>query len=197
MSSLKVAALEKRKANLGIHARNYEENLSAEQCSPQKDSWLSCQDGNSGWAQGTQAPTSQGSPSPDGDNSAKAARVISTPDASFGKRHRLRRRRDFLAVQREGVKLRTQHFLLEMVADFADEGPKLGLTVSRRVGKPVVRNRLKRRLRESFRLTLKHMLPERAALVVVAHADAGALDFATINAELTAGVRRLLRKSRL
>ena len=41
-----------------------------------------------------------------------------------------------------------------------DEGPRLGLTVPRAVGKAVVRNRIKRRLREVFRLHRSKLAPK-------------------------------------
>lgn len=42
----------------------------------------------------------------------------------------------------------------------AAQGPRLGLTVPRAVGKAVARNRIKRRLREAFRKHLKDVGPE-------------------------------------
>lgn len=47
------------------------------------------------------------------------------------------------------------------------EHARLGLSVSRRVGNAVVRNRVKRRIREAFRLS-QHELPRGLDLVVVA-----------------------------
>lgn len=40
------------------------------------------------------------------------------------------------------------------------EGPKIGFTVPRAVGKAVVRNRIKRRLREAVRLQLEELNPQ-------------------------------------
>lgn len=46
------------------------------------------------------------------------------------------------------------------------EQPRLGLTVSRKCGNAVVRNRWKRSLREAFRL-VQHQLPQHLDLVVL------------------------------
>lgn len=71
---------------------------------------------------------------------------------------------------------------------------RLGITVSRRVGNAVVRNRVKRRVRECFRLALRSMLPAGTGMVVIARPGAGALDTPTINAELRAATFNIGRK---
>ncbi len=55
-----------------------------------------------------------------------------------------------------------------------EEAPRLGLSVSRKVGGAVERNRVKRLLREAFRLEEPALRPGQD-LVVVARADVGAL----------------------
>ena len=61
--------------------------------------------------------------------------------------------------------------------------PRLGLTVSRRVGNAVVRNRVKRRAREWFRTSRERLAPGRD-LVIIARAGAGGLETREIFAEL-------------
>lgn len=64
--------------------------------------------------------------------------------------------------------------------------PRLGVTVSRRIGNAIVRNRIKRRVRESFRIALRELLPPGASIVVIARAGADRLRSDAIRTELSA-----------
>jgi ribonuclease P protein component len=68
------------------------------------------------------------------------------------RRNRLSRSRDFEAVYRHGRSVSTRFLVLYWFPRDEDEGePRLGLAVPKAVGTAVVRNRIKRRLREIFR----------------------------------------------
>ncbi len=71
--------------------------------------------------------------------------------SGFPRVERLRKRRDFLEAYARGGKIHTPFFVIYVVEN-QGERHRLGLTVSRRIGKAVIRNRIKRRLREIFRL---------------------------------------------
>lgn len=72
-------------------------------------------------------------------------------DRRFRPKHRLRRRNDFAKVFSGGIRLNTQVVTIVVRPNGADH-PRLGLAVPRRVARrAVARNRLKRRIRESFR----------------------------------------------
>jgi ribonuclease P protein component len=75
----------------------------------------------------------------------------------FPKTSRLLRSREFRLCAKYGNQ-RSGHFLHIDVRQTAYPGTKLGLTVSRRFGKAVMRNRFKRLVREAFRLS-QHELP--------------------------------------
>ena len=64
---------------------------------------------------------------------------------------RLLHRRDFLRVYDEGRRVNEQGFLLFYLRNEAGRH-RLGLTVPRKLGNAVHRNRVKRRLREIFRV---------------------------------------------
>ncbi len=71
---------------------------------------------------------------------------------------------------------------------------QLGLAVSRRIGGAVTRNRIKRRLRESFRCGLRTVLPTASAVVIIARDGAGQLKTQEITAELTAPLSQMADK---
>ena len=69
------------------------------------------------------------------------------------RRHRLSRSRDFDAVYRRGTSASTRYLILHWFPREEDEEgePRLGLAVPRSVGSAVVRNKMKRLLREAWR----------------------------------------------
>lgn len=82
---------------------------------------------------------------------------------------RILRRWEFQRIQREGIRIRTSAFTVVARASLTGQA-RLGLAVSRKVGPAVVRNRIKRLLRELFRRTAAS-LPA-VDFIVIAQADA-------------------------
>ncbi len=88
------------------------------------------------------------------------------PRFTFGRSRRLSRRREFRAVYDSGVRAPAGP-LVVWARPNGLVSCRLGLAVSRRVGKAVLRSRIKRLLRESFRL-VQHEIPPGYDLVIVA-----------------------------
>ena len=74
----------------------------------------------------------------------------------------------------------------------ADQAPRLGVTVSRRVGNAVVRTRVKRRVREWFRRN-RGQFPAGKDVVVIARPSAAEIASAEVGRELEGALRRLAR----
>ena len=72
--------------------------------------------------------------------------------ARFTKAARLRHRQEFLRAQAQGKRFHTRHFGVTL-APMTEGHPRLGLVATRRMGKAVQRNRVKRLLREFFAAT--------------------------------------------
>jgi ribonuclease P protein component len=95
-------------------------------------------------------------------------------------RRRLSRSAEFERVYRQGRSKANRFFVLyvfpraEEDAGTGEDGPRLGLSVSRRVGGAVERTRVKRVLREAFWAEAER-LPEGSDYVVVARPEAGPL----------------------
>jgi ribonuclease P protein component len=71
------------------------------------------------------------------------------------RRHRLSRSRDFDSVYRQGRSVSTRLLVLYWFPrEDADGEPRLGLAVPKSTGTAVTRNKIKRRLRETWRSTL-------------------------------------------
>lgn len=91
--------------------------------------------------------------------------------STFGPDDRLRSKADFAYAQGAGTKIFSKHFLL-VVAPGKTERPRLGLTVTTKIDpRAVVRNRIKRLVREVFRAE-RGRLNADYDIIVIARRDA-------------------------
>ena len=162
----------------------HEENLPAESHSKEARSWLPRPDADSKWPSDHQAPPGK---------RAEALGCLRTFEievkegaARLRRTNRLREPRDFRRLGRQGVRAASPHFVVvvgEQHPGLEGLEPVLGVTVSKKVGTAVERNRVKRRIREWFRRN-RGALPSNAAVVVIARRGAADLGVAEAEREL-------------
>lgn len=107
---------------------------------------------------------------------------------AFPHKERLTRRREYLRVFRQGAKRMDRAFVC-YVAPGDGPGRKMGCVVSRKVGGAVVRNRIKRYIREVYR-THRSILEPEAHVVIVARNVSAGYDYR----QCEASIQRLFQK---
>jgi ribonuclease P protein component len=163
----------------------HEADLPAEEAAPKPHARFSEAVEDSWRARGSEASAREG---PEAPRSARADEVA--PGVKHGKAARLRRRREFIEVQQRGRRLFSGE-LLVLALDSGGPGPRIGITVSSRVGNAVERNRLKRWIREAWRGMVGVYPP--ADVVVIARPSAKNLGLEGARRALAAAREALVR----
>jgi ribonuclease P protein component len=106
----------------------------------------------------------------------------------MGKEERLRSDREYREVVRKGERTATAHFTV--YRDFRGGGArKVGISVGKRVGRAVLRNRIKRVLREIFRIH-KNAFPNGSRTAIVVKVAPFPTGMAAVSAELLPAIFR-------
>ena len=123
-------------------------------------------------------------------NSGRAVRE------TFSRDDRLRKRTEFEACYASGVRVSGRHLVLFLLAGPAASRPRIGISVSKKVGNAVVRNRVKRRLRELFRRNRAEFSGRNAEIAVNARPSAAKAPFEELAADYASTLRKALSKAR-
>jgi ribonuclease P protein component len=144
-----------------------EKNISAKQCAQETHTRISDTDEHDGRTRDNQTAPSQGQKTLDRLNSAETGAPINSQGRpfSFPKSVRLLARREFLFLQSRGKRRHCPHFVL-LLSPAKDGRSRLGITVTRRFGNAVQRNRMKRMLREFFRASKEKITPAQDVLII-------------------------------
>jgi ribonuclease P protein component len=118
-------------------------------------------------------------------------------DERFRRESRLRSSLDFARVRRRGKRQQGRWLMLAYLRrvdapDAANLPSRFGLSVSKRVGSAVQRNRVKRRLREAIRRRLWKTLPG-WDMILTARPEAADVEYAALADE----IQNLLTRARL
>ncbi len=108
------------------------------------------------------------------------------------KGHRLRRNGDFRYVFGRGSSVANRYYVVYVVKKDPRTVSRVGFSVSKKVGNAVVRNRVKRILREVMRFQIQHF-KNGFDLVVIARKQASELSLEGVNREIC----KLLIKAKL
>jgi len=118
---------------------------------------------------------------------------VISPTGPFPREARIRRSSEFREIAEVGRRHSSGAFVL-IVRPTASRGrrARLGITASRKVGNAVVRNRVKRRIREWFRRDGQALIAGHDAVVIAraAAAGLGAAETFTELSRVAKGVRR-------
>jgi ribonuclease P protein component len=107
------------------------------------------------------------------------------------RQHRLRKKRDFSKVFRVGKSIANRQFVLYFCQNDSDT-IRLGISVSKKVGNAVTRNRVKRLVKEVVRAWIPY-IRSNFDLVLIARNPTAEMDFSQIKSS----IRHLLQKAGL
>jgi len=104
-------------------------------------------------------------------------------DYSFGKIHRIVRKEDFARIKKKGKRKHSSHFILLKLGNEAEKA-RIGIIVTKKVGKANVRNKWKRYIREFFRQNKKIFPASTDFLFIVKRGSEVPKDFQLISEEI-------------
>ena len=160
-----------------------ETNVSTEQSTQETNARVPRPHGYAGRPRCDQAAAGEGAETPRRDDSGETTALApGHRDERFPKANRIRRRGEFLRLQRIGRRRPGARFVV-ITAVARDGTSRLGITASRKVGGAVVRNRIKRWVREFFRRS-KHDLSPAQEILVIARPQAATASYVDVAQEL-------------
>jgi ribonuclease P protein component len=117
--------------------------------------------------------------------------VVNTTSEHFPHSVRIVKSADYRTIYREGRKIQSEKFVLFALKNKVGHH-RIGITVSKKIGGAVIRNRVKRLFREIFRKSSSD-LPNQYDIVVNAKSGCVGASYIELREEFLASVRRFCR----
>jgi ribonuclease P protein component len=92
------------------------------------------------------------------------------------KRNRIKKNDEFQTVFKSGVSVANRQFVIYMLEKPEQNEMRIGLSVSKKIGKAVVRNQIKRNVRQAF-LELREDLKQNMDYVIIARKPTAEMNF--------------------
>jgi len=108
---------------------------------------------------------------------------------------RLKKRSEFILASKSPHVWKRPAFVLQLRLRTGGEHPRVGFTVTKRQGNAVIRNRIKRRLREVVQQSLGAQLQSDCDYVFIGRRSAVEVPFALLEQEMSEAVKRLHQKA--
>ncbi|WP_374722867.1 ribonuclease P protein component [Peribacillus tepidiphilus] len=105
------------------------------------------------------------------------------------KKLRIKKNSEFQHVFQKGESFANRQFVIYVLEKPGQDFFRIGLSVSKKIGNAVVRNQIKRYIRQSF-LELKDEISAGKDYVIIARKPAGEMDFFQVKSSLTHVLKR-------
>lgn len=99
------------------------------------------------------------------------------------KKFRIKKNKDFQIVFKQGKSFANRQFIIYVLKKNEQSAFRIGLSVSKKIGNSVMRNRIKRRIRQSF-FELKDFIKVENDYVIIARKPAAEMEFHEIKSSL-------------
>jgi ribonuclease P protein component len=101
----------------------------------------------------------------------------------MNKHHRIKKNEDFQAVFKKGVSTANRQFVIYVLDDPSNPTFRIGLSVSKKIGNAVTRNRIKRLIRQVM-FEFKDYMKNGKELVIIARKPTADMDYHEVKASL-------------
>ena len=109
---------------------------------------------------------------------------------------KLKKPKDFVRAAKSGISIPTRSIVIQAVLrpEETAQGARIGYTTTKKIGKAVVRNRCRRRLRAAAALCFGKLALPNADYVLIARYSTAGVDFKELCRDLQYGVKKLNRQ---